>query len=408
MLNNVYILHIDEPSSLQCLNDCVGSCSQYPGLNVIPVQGYKGANYKDICEEFGLSIIPFYVNQMETIGDTLNKAFSCTAGHIKIWKMIIESGEPGVVLEHDAMVVGPLSNVDVDDDEILWLGPRINHISDYKYPWGAIPDYIDVDRWEGTHAYAITPKTARYLLDQIKQHGLNDSIDGQLGMRNIFDMKFVAVDPPPVVAVVGNRQSCIEGNGKSGFWNAINTPKYLANVRPGCEIAPERKLLFTDVSFDQHINVLDQLLPSDGSERSVLVTNGYEGRAALWLSNRLLRNDESMMQLLTTTRKEQLCRYNTYFSKYYYKINTIALASTNDPLLLNACDDPDVRFDVVYTEGKGKTAEDAMDCIISWNLLKDGGIVILDKYDPNAIKNFIRVVGEQSVIHDDGLVILKK
>ena len=159
MLTNTYILHIDEPRSLKYLNDCLESCKQYSDIKPIPVQGYKGANYQDICNEFGISIIPFYVNQMAEIGDTLNRAFSCSAGHFKIWQMIVDSGEPGVVLEHDAIVKGPFSNIDVDDDEILWLGPRIDKQDDYTYPQGAIPDYIEVDRWEGTHAYCITPKT---------------------------------------------------------------------------------------------------------------------------------------------------------------------------------------------------------------------------------------------------------
>ncbi len=146
MIKNAYILHIDEPRSLKYLDDCLQSCKQFSDINPIPVQGYKGANYKDICEEFGIGIIPYYVDQMEKNGETLNKAFSCTAGHIKIWQMIVDSGEPGAVLEHDAIVKGPLAMVDVDDDEILWLGPRIEFEDDYKFPWGAINDYVDVDR----------------------------------------------------------------------------------------------------------------------------------------------------------------------------------------------------------------------------------------------------------------------
>ena len=147
MLENVYILHIDDPRSLKYLNDCLASCKQFPGINPIPVMGYKEADYKDICAEYGLSMIPYYLNQMPTMGHIHNRAFSCTAGHIKIWKMIVESNEPGVVLEHDAIVKGPLSNIDVDDDEILWLGPRIEYEDDYKFPIGSIPDYQDVERW---------------------------------------------------------------------------------------------------------------------------------------------------------------------------------------------------------------------------------------------------------------------
>ena len=357
MIQNAYILHIDEPRSLKYLEDCLQSCKEWPDLNPIPVQGYKGASYKDICEEFGLSIIPFYTNQMEQNGDTLNKAFSCTAGHIKIWQMIAESGEPGVVLEHDTIVKGPLSNIDVDDDEILWLGPRIDREDDYKYPWGAIPNYVDVDRWEGTHAYAITPKTAKHLIECIKHYGLNDSIDGQLGMRNIFDMKFVAVDPAPVVAVVGNRESCIESNGNPGFWNAWYGEQFLKHIRRGCNLPPIRKLHYTDLRFNQRIPFIERVLQGadklDGREQSVLVLGGYEGLSSVWLSNNLLQHDDSFMHIISNFKgnEQQLCQFNTYFSKYYYKLNVVPIPEDSD-MLMQAVKDPDIEFDVIFCDGK--------------------------------------------------------
>lgn len=412
MLQNVYILHIDEPRSLQYLDDCVRSCKEFPGLNVIPVQGYKGASYKDICKEFGLDIIPFYVNQMDTNGDTLNKAFSCTAGHIKIWQMIVESGEPGVVLEHDAIVKGPLAMVDVDDDEILWLGPRIEFEHDYKFPWGAIFDYVEVDRWEGTHAYAITPKTAQHLLDCMKKFGLNDSIDGQLGMRNMFDMKFVTVNMPVVVAVVGNRESCIESHGNPGFWNAYHSELFLKHLRPGCTVPPIRQLIYTDTSFNTLVPQLERVLRGagklDGKEQSVLVNGGYEGLSSVWLSNNLLQHDDSYMQIVSQFNSEQearLCAFNTYFSKYYYKLNIVPVGQDSD-LLEQAVKDPDIRFDVIFSDGNKTFKEVLHDGILQWNLLKRGGILIFNSND-SAVENIIDAVNP-TVLYKDEFVVLKK
>jgi GR25 family glycosyltransferase involved in LPS biosynthesis len=412
MLENVYILHIDEPRSLQYLDDCVRSCKEFPNVNVIPVQGYKGASYKDICKEFGIDIIPFYVNQMDTNGDTLNKAFSCTAGHMKIWQMIVESGEPGVVLEHDAIVKGPLAMVEVDDDEILWLGPRIEFEHDYKFPWGAIFDYVEVDRWEGTHAYAITPKTAQHLLDCMKKYGLNDSIDGQLGMRNMFDMKFVTVNMPVVVAVVGNRESCIESHGNPGFWNAYHSELFLKHLRPGCTVPPIRKLMYTDLSFNQRIPVLERVLKEagklDGKEQSVLVNGGYEGLSSVWLSNKLLQHDDSYMQIVSQFNSEQearLCAFNTYFSKYYYKLNIVPVGQDSD-LLEQAVRDPDIRFDVIFSDGNKNFKEVLHDGILQWNLLKRGGILIFNSND-GAVENIIDAVNP-TVLYKDEFVVLKK
>lgn len=416
MLVNTYILHIDEPRSLKYLDDCLQSCKTWPDLKPIPVQGYKGANYKDICEEFGIGIIPFYVNQMDTNGETLNKAFSCTAGHIKIWQMIADSGEPGVVLEHDAIIKGPLTNIDVDDDEILWLGPRMDREDDYTYPWGAIPDYVDVDRWEGTHAYAITPKTARRLLQSIKHYGLNDSIDGQLGMRNIFDMKFTAVDPAPVIAVVGNRESCIESHGNPGFWNAWYGKQFLKHIRPGCNLPPIRKLHYTDLRFNQRIPFIERVLMDagrlDGREQSVLVLGGYEGLSSVWLSNNLLHHDDSFMHIISNFKgnEQQICQFNTYFSKFYYKLNVVPISEDSD-MLMQAVKDPDIEFDIVFCDGKKEFKEVLHDGVLLWNLLKKDGIVIFNDGDNDivrdAVENIINAVNP-AVLYNGEVVALQK
>ena len=415
MITNAYILHIDEPRSIKYAQECVKSCEHF-SVNPILVQGYKGANYKDICEEFGIGIIPYYVDQMDENGDTLNKAFSCTAGHIKIWQMIADSDEPAAVFEHDAIVKGPLSNIDVDDDEILWLGPRIDREDDYKYPWGAIPDYFDVDRWEGTHAYAITPKTARHLLQCIKHYGLNDSIDGQLGMRNIFDMKFMAVDPAPVVAVVGNRESCIESHGNPGFWNAWYGEQFLKNTRKGCNLPPIRKLHYSDLQFNQRIPFIERVLMDagrlDGKEQSVLVLGGYEGLSSVWLSNNLLHHDDSFMHIISNFKGNelQLCQYNTYFSKFYYKLNVVPVTQDSD-MLIQASQDPDIRYDVIFCDSKKEYKELLHDGILSWNLLKNDGIVIFNDGDNdtvrNAVDNIIKAINP-TVLYDGEVIAIQK
>jgi len=412
VIKNAYILHIDEPRSLKYLDDCLQSCKQFSDINPIPVQGYKGANYKDICEEFGIGIIPFYVDQMDKNGETLNKAFSCTAGHIKIWQMIVDSGEPGAVLEHDAIVKGPLAMVEVDDDEILWLGPRIEFEDDYKFPWGAINDYVDVDRWEGTHAYAITPKTAQFLLDSIKKHGLNDSIDGQLGMRNMFDMKFKTITMPVVVAVVGNRESCIESHGNPGFWNAYHSDQFLKNLRPGCTVPPIRQLMYSDTSFNTLVPALEQVLKGagklDGKEQSVLVQGGYEGLSSVWLSNKLLQHDDSYMQIISQFKSQNeanICAFNTYFSKYYYKLNIVPVQ--DDSLLEQAVKDPDIRFDVIFSDGNKTFKEVLHNGILQWNLLKRGGILIFNGGNSDAIENIIDAINP-TVLYKDKFIALKK
>ena len=415
MINNVYILYIDNPKSIHYKDECVKSCDG-SGMNVIHVEGYNGASYKDICEEFGVHMIPFYLSQMPEQEQVLNRAFSCTAGHIKIWQMIVESKEPGIILEHDAIVKGPLSQVEVDDDEILWLGPRIDQERDYRFPIGSIPDYIDVDRWEGTHAYAVTPTTAQYLLDSIRKHGLNDSIDGQLGMRNIFDMKFTAIDPPPVVAVVGNRDSCIENTGNPGFWNALHTPKFLRGCREGVKMAPERKLLYGEnKNFKANQSELFFLLSrnnkTDGREQSVLVLGDTDGYPTNWLSNNLLQNHESFLKNIATFKgnQETIYKFNTYFSKYYYKIAAIPVAQ-DDLMLAYAVDDPDIRFDVIFVEGLYEFKDMLYNATVCFNLLNEDGLLIFSDYETNkkVIDTFIKACDKCRVESLGNLKVIKR
>lgn len=397
MLKNAYILYLDEPKSLKYLEDCIDSCKQFPDINPIPVAGPLRASYKELCAEFGIGIIPYYVDQMETNAQTLNNTFSCNGGHYRIWKKIVESGEAGVVFEHDVVVKQDFTTLEPLDGEILWLGPRIHSMDDYKYPDGWEMKYVEVDRWEGTHAYAITPKTAQMLLDYIDEHGINDSIDGQLGMRNIFDMKMRAVDPPPVVAVVsGNRQSTIELSGNAATWNAYSTDGFRAGLKIGME-PPVRQLYFTDSSFMKQTGVLNTIFSENGFYENkplyVLVIGGKEGMSTLWLSNKLLRHDDSQLFCAGPFEKNNLeiFNFNTYFSKYYFKLNIIKADDITN-LMIESCADPEIEFDVVYIDAFLNTKDVVFNALTSYKMLKENGILIVNNYDNPSVKTGADIV----------------
>jgi len=426
MLKNIYILYIDNKDSISYKDDCVGTCLKF-NFNPIPVLGYNGATYQELCKELDVPIIPFYVNQISTKSKEINGAFSCSAGHYRIWQKIVESGEPGVVLEHDAIVKYDFSSVEPVDNEILWLGPRIDLEYDYNVPSDVSYDYVEVDRFEGTHAYAITPATARYLIFCFEKYGFNDSLDGQLGMRNMFDLKMRTLDPPPVVAVVGNRSSCIETSGNPGFWNAYNTQKFLKYVRPGAKIAPERKLHYSNKIFDLQIPALnvvfDNYFNAD-RKLNVLVLGGYEGRSTVWLSNKLLSHNDSQMHVIGSFRGtyeqkeaywpsqdlEQLFRYHTYFSKYYYKLNTIPVESTS--VMLEALTDPDIKFDVIYVDGEHDLKSVLTDAILSYNLLADNALLIFDDINIDSVKLsvdlFAQTVNVKNIHRDNLISVYRK
>jgi len=88
----------------------------------------------------------------------LKGEFGCAVSHLKIWHKIANSGKNGIILEEDA-VYESIDTQKISDilrhHDSAWLGYRWNSIG----------------YWYNCHAYAITPDTAKYLID-----GFSDKI----------------------------------------------------------------------------------------------------------------------------------------------------------------------------------------------------------------------------------------
>ena len=84
--------------------------------------------------------------------------FGCAVSHLKVWEKIERSNTNGIVLEEDAVFSSiDVSEVDklLDENDSVWLGYRLNSLG----------------YWYNCHAYAITPRTAKTLID-----GFSDAI----------------------------------------------------------------------------------------------------------------------------------------------------------------------------------------------------------------------------------------
>jgi hypothetical protein len=341
---------------------------------------------------------------LEDFPGSFDRIASVDAGHFDIWKMIIESGEPGIVLEHKAIVK---SNIDVEarDGEIIHFGPRILNIDDYNYPDSDEQKLIPVEQWEGVHAYGITPGTAQQLLDHLGEYGYMDSTDPMLAFRNTFDLKMYTVDPPPIVVVNGNRKSTYTPNAVSAFWNAYHTPGFLANMKPGAEIAPLRQLALYDRSFDAHRSALDSIFkPIEQRKNDVLVVNSRDGYEALKIGNRLLYHVDSNMIVTTTEQDMQRVQYNLYFGWHYTKVRAVILNNTSNELR-SAVTDPDLRYDVIYYRAKGALENVLADMIFCWNILRKDGILVLEGVNAWADDNFIKAVNAHIMYRGDNLVV---
>lgn len=159
--------------------------------------------------------------------------------HISIWHRIVKENIPCAVFEHDARPVINFENlIDIDDGMIMLLGPRIDRLDRYQFPDMEIK-YYNVSNHAGSHAYAITPKTASMLIEHVEKEGINDSIDQWLFLRQkpIHIEKFlklflVVCDPPVAVAVYGDEQGKKESSvGRSS--GPPGQPEYNLYMTPG-------------------------------------------------------------------------------------------------------------------------------------------------------------------------------
>ena len=339
-----YILYVNDTKSIQYMNTCVESASVDPQLEMIPVEGYNGVDALALSTEIGIEIIPFYAEKIKSGAREHNNAFCCTAGHLKIWQMIVDSGEPGIVLEHDTIIKGPINLSLLDDSiDILWLGYRIKEINDYIYQNDVETKLVPTNRFEGTHAYALTPSGAQTLIDFLKRDGFNDSIDGQLGMRNIFKLKMAILDPAPVVAVIGDKDSYIETANNPAQFNAQYTPRFLLgslkeNLLPVRETYCNMNAAF----LKSYQDICDKVQRFSNRAIRAMLLAYDDGTITCALTNDSLRHTDSQAVIIIPQYKielndqsfmsKDLIPFNLYFSHYYYKHQLQLLDNTQQKL----------------------------------------------------------------------------
>jgi hypothetical protein len=115
-------------------------------------------------------------------------AACATAAHFGVWKHIasLESDDPVVVLEHDALMLHPIEIKDPIqwDGKIIALGYKIDDPAKYDHVAAGRPNkLLPLKRHSGAHAYMITPNTARQLLDELSRAGARRAIDNFYFMR---------------------------------------------------------------------------------------------------------------------------------------------------------------------------------------------------------------------------------
>lgn len=381
-----YILYINTVESAEYAAVASASCLQH-NVACEMVEGIYNKSYDEIKKETGMEVGREGVDGEQQYW----KEYNAALGHIEIWKKIAAGTEPAAVLEHDAVVKENFDHVEVNDMEIVHLGPKVKNIDDYSYPSKSLV-YArhDVRRWEGAHAYAMTPKTAQYLLDKIKEENRLLPTEGLVSIRNRYNLKFIAIDPAYVVCVQGDRTSFTDATAEHNF---KYFPGFLAGVKDKSDLYPEKDYVFSEDWFTGNIphwqDIFEKTGKKNGDRLQILEIGAYEGRATTWLIDNMLDHPQSVILACDTfegsvehnddQKKDLIRRFsdNIIISKFPEKV---AVRQEDSRTFLPFLVLNNYRFDIIYVDGSHETPDVIADGFHAFMLLNKGGVIIFDDY----------------------------
>jgi hypothetical protein len=215
-----YILTIDKPISREYAQYCADSCDR-AGINWEYFEGWCDIPGVLAWARSGINLTinegkpitlppddyPFEPNPNLHAGE---KAECCTVGHAAIWKKIAEGDEDvGIVLEHDALMLTEI-DIDIPENRIVVLGYKLPHPERYDHVTAGPPvRFVDILGHEGAHAYAMTKKTAQFLIQEIETTGRLGCVDNAYFILNQRRTKVPLCIADPTPAIGWLRESTI-------------------------------------------------------------------------------------------------------------------------------------------------------------------------------------------------------
>ena len=213
----VYILYHNDPTSKEYAETAARSVVNV-GMEYVLVEGFtKPLDPNVAWNSIGL-------NRKIDRNNWNQAAQLCSAGHAKIWKMIADSGEDGIVFEHDSIMLHNIDDIDLPENTITVLGYKVKDPKIYNHKQAGPPDSLrDLAGHEGAHAYALTAKTARSMLDEIEIIGVWSAVDNQFFLKDQRKSRIpmAMLDPTPAIGWL--RKSTIWGNSSEKNYQFIES-----------------------------------------------------------------------------------------------------------------------------------------------------------------------------------------
>lgn len=120
------------------------------------------------------------------------------------------------------------------------------------------------------------------------------------------------------------------------------------------------------------------LAPCAGSPARMLEIGSYEGRSTVWFLENILTHPDARItcvDLFSEARWDLRFDHNVRVSGLGAKVTK--LTGRSDLLLPGL---PRASFDAIYVDGSHEAAAVLLDAVLSWTLLKPGGLLLFDDY----------------------------
>ena len=334
------------------------------------------------------------------------REYNAALGHIRIWEKIAAGDKPCAILEHDAIVKRDFTDLDMHGD-VMFLGPRVNSRNDYEFPdWTDIVSFPKTRRFEGLHAYVISPKTAQFLLDKVKEMRRILPSEAMMSVRNPFNLELRVVDPPYVVCELGGRKSFTMQDEITIPQNFRDEPGFLAGLKPDAVRFKTTDYKFSEDWFSGNIPTWQEMFKFMGWDNNTPLTmleiGSYEGRATSWLVDNMMDNPSSVLFAVDTfegsiehsdKQKENLIdrfQKNLVVSKWPEKIRTLR---GDSKVIMPQMLAQGAKFDFIYVDGSHETYDVIIDGLYAYQLLKPNGLMVFDDVEWN-LKDSVKVAVE--------------
>lgn len=198
-----YIIRISDPISQQYAKDAAQSCERV-GL---PYEFFDGVENKTAYDAWMQCSFPVKMMGLYKTSK-VDKAACATVSHATVWSKIAARKEVAVVLEHDALMLHPVT-VHIPDNMIVTLGYKLQNPKRYDHVEAGGPQkLVNIEGHEGAHAYAITWNTAAMMLNELNTMGVNLPIDNTYFLKSRRTKIPISIaDPTPAVGWI--RESTI-------------------------------------------------------------------------------------------------------------------------------------------------------------------------------------------------------